>query len=96
MFGKQSRYKDAKLFTENDNAERVFDGVRARDIGPAQGVIEHEVRHGDRLDLLALHYYNNDRLWWRIVDANPDIQFSQKLLDDSMGGRVILIPKASE
>ena len=96
MLTKKSRYNNARLFTPDENGDRVFEGVRAREIGPAQGVIEHEVQVGDRLDLLALHYYNNDRLWWRIVDANPDLQFAQKLLDESMGGDVILIPKASE
>ena len=54
------------------------------------------MRAGDRLDLLARHYYNNDRLWWRIVDANPELVFAGDMLDESMQGGVILIPKLKE
>lgn len=96
MLTTKSRYKNSKSFTEDENGERIFEGVRARDIGSPTGVIEHEVQHGDRLDLLARHYYNDDRLWWRIVDANPDIMFPQDLLNDETRGLVILIPKAKD
>lgn len=92
MLTKNSRYKNSVYFSPAD----VFPGLRARAIGPAMGVIEHEIRAGDRLDLLARHYYNDDRLWWRIVDANPEWIFAQHLLDESAVGKVILIPKLKE
>jgi hypothetical protein len=54
------------------------------------------VRVGDRLDLLARHYYNNDRLWWRIVDANPEFLYAGDVVLDDMLGKSILIPKVSD
>lgn len=79
-----------------DLAAPAFPGVLPRAVETAAGAIEYEVKSGDRLDLLARHYYNQDRLWWRIVDANPDIQFAGALLSESMVGQVILIPKAKD
>lgn len=92
MLIKKSRYKDTRFF----QTPGVFPGIRAREIGAALGVIEHEVQIGDRLDQLARHYYNDDRLWWRIMDANPDIIFGPDMLGKEMAGQVILIPKAKE
>ena len=74
----------------------MFAGIRPRSIGPATGVIEHVIKTGERLDLLAGNYYNDDRLWWRIVDANPEFLFAGDLVLDRMEGQVILIPKARE
>jgi hypothetical protein len=96
MLTRKSRYRDARPFEKESRGETVFRGLRGRLIGSATGVVEHEVKVGDRLDRLAYHYYNDDRLWWRIVDANPEVVFGQQLLDASMAGRVILIPKARE
>jgi nucleoid-associated protein YgaU len=100
MFLRGSRYATARPFTAG------FRGVRPRDIGPAEGVLEHTVRLGDRLDRLARHYYNDDRLWWRILDANPEILFGSDLDAataagatgelDRLLGRVIVIPRAVE
>ena len=43
-----------------------------------------------------LHFYDNTRRWWRILDANPEIVFGPDLtLDDNIGA-TILIPRASE
>jgi nucleoid-associated protein YgaU len=75
MIRKGSRYEKARSFVAAEGATEVFPGVRPREIGPATGVIEHTVRSGDRLDLLARHYYNDGRLWWRILDANPEILY---------------------
>jgi phage tail protein X len=94
MFVRGSRYQDALPFTRA--GEQAFGGVRPRAIGVASGVIEHVVRAGDRLDLLARHYYNDDRLGWRILDANPDILHGAVLLTEAMQGEVILIPRARE
>jgi nucleoid-associated protein YgaU len=93
MLTKKSRYKNALSFTALADGSEVFPGIRARAIGDATGVIEHEVQAGDRLDQLARHYYNDDRLWWRIVDANPEFIFGLDLLNAAVGA-VILIPKA--
>lgn len=96
MFLKGSRYEKARAFDYAPDGSVVFNGVRARDIGPAPGVIEHVIKGGERLDLLARHYYNDERLWWRIVDANPQFVFGGVMAVTAMEGEVILIPKASE
>lgn len=75
MIRKGSRYEKARSFAAAEGETEAFPGVRPRQIGPATGVIEHTVRSGDRLDLLARHYYNEGRLWWRILDANPEILY---------------------
>ena len=85
MFRKGSRYEQARPFAPSAQAGAAppFAGVRSRDIGPASPVLEHTVAAGDRLDRLARHYYNDDRLWWRIVDANPEIFYGGDLLRES-------------
>lgn len=75
MIRKGSRYEKARSFRPAEGETEAFPGVRPREIGPATGVIEHTVRSGDRLDLLARHYYNDGRLWWRILDANSEIPY---------------------
>ncbi len=90
---KASRYQNAEPFYGSDG---MFEGTRARRIGPATGVLEYTIQEGDRLDLLALNYYVDSRKWWRILDANPEIIFGSDLsLGDSIG-ETILIPRASE
>lgn len=96
MFQKGSRYEKCAPFTPDSDGAVVFAGIRPRAIGVAAGVVEHVVKAGDRLDLLARHYYNDDRLWWRIVDANPDFLYGGDMVLEEMEGRVILIPKAKE
>lgn len=94
MIDKRSRYAMARAFEVRDG--EPFPGVQAREIGPASGVVEHIVKAGDRLDLLARHYYSDDRLWWRIVDANPRILYGGHVLRAEMEGAIILIPRARE
>jgi len=107
MLRKGSRYENAKLFQPAGDGRKPFGGLRPRAIERTEGVIEHRITQGDRLDLLARHYYNNDRLWWRIVDANPvflyggDAVLSTDEPRDppdldlkAMVGLVILIPRA--
>ena len=96
MLTKKSRYRNSFHFESLSDGSEVFDGLRARQIKTATGVIEHEVLAGDRLDQLARQYYNDDRLWWRIVDANPQFSFGPEMLGEEMAGRVILIPKIKE
>ena len=98
----KSRYKNAKPFVGEDGASPVFLGHRPRAIGVATGVVEHIVTEGERLDELARHYYNDDRLWWRIVDANPEVLYGGDLVQSdnyslaTMVGQVIRIPRGRE
>lgn len=92
MFFKGSRYEVSRPFTPAAGGQEVFAGVRPREVVTLAGAVEHVVRAGDRLDLLARHYYNDDRLWWRIVDANPEVLFAGDMLAPGTEGQVILIP----
>jgi nucleoid-associated protein YgaU len=96
MFDRHSRYRDARPFVPPEPGRKPFGGVRPRPIGHVPGVIEHQVQAGDRLDLLARHYYNNDRLWWRIVDANPEFLYAGDIVLDAMHGKSILIPRIKD
>lgn len=97
MLQKRSRYARTPRFSDaGANAVESFRGLRPRAIGRATGVLEHVVVSGDRLDLLARHYYNDDRLWWRIVDANPRFLCPAEMTLAAMVGQVILIPCAEE
>lgn len=93
---KGSRYENAPTFAGQEGQPPLFPGVRARVIGPATGVLEYTVKEGDRLDLLALYFYNDTRKWWRILDANPEIVFGADLTLAENVGETILIPRAVE
>mgnify|MGYP001769384234 FL=1 len=96
MLLKNSRYKEARRFEADDSGLVRCKGTRPREIGPAIGVVEHVIQEGDRLDLLAHHYYSDSRLWWRILDANPDLVCGVEISLAERAGEVILIPKAKE
>jgi len=93
---KDARYRDTLNYVRPDGGRPVFRGMRPRRIKNATGVLEHIVHEDERLDILALHYYNDTRRWWRIVDANPDIIFGGDLLLNEMVGLIILIPRVVE
>ena len=92
MLFKGSRYQAARTFHPATGGRATFPGLRPREVATLPGVIEHVVTAGERLDLLARHYYNDERLWWRIVDANPEVVFAGDLLATAAEGTVLLIP----
>ena len=99
MIRKGSRYEKAKSFTADLGRGFSFQGVRAREIGRPEGVLEHVIREGERLDHLALHYYNDVHKWYRILDANPDILFGAVIEEgslDGLAGQTLLIPRLSD
>ena len=96
MLFKKSRYQDTPLFTADEQGNPVFPGLRARSIGAATPVIEHEIAVGDRLDHLGRHYYNNDRLWWRLVDASPEFLYADEVLSGDNAGQALPVPKLKE
>lgn len=89
-----SRYESAQRFERGPLPVLL----RSRSIGAATGVLEHTIQVGDRLDLLARRYYNDDRMWWRILDANPDILCAADLSLSAAAGRVLVlhIPRSKE
>ncbi|MCL2643842.1 MAG: hypothetical protein FWD51_00070 [Betaproteobacteria bacterium] len=96
---RQSRYKDSKHFA----APAQFKGIRQRDIGPATGIVEYQLKEWDRIDMLSFNYYNDVDLWWRILDANPEVLCAVDLFiaPKTQGSResaekTLLIPGASE
>jgi len=100
-----SRYADVPPFGPAPDGTLPFKGLRARRVGPAAGVIEHTVAIKERLDQLAHEYYDEPRLWHRIVEANPDVLFPEDLLWDPEPaeehgrerlGALIVIPKRRE
>ncbi len=96
MIEKGSRYESARVFAGENGEAPVFGGIRPRKIRPAAGVLEYTVNEGDRLDLLSLHFYNNTRRWWRILDANPQVIFGADLMLSEYIGETILIPRSLE
>jgi nucleoid-associated protein YgaU len=92
MIFKGSRYQTARTFSPATGGRDTFPGLRPREVATLPGVVEHTVKAGERLDLLARHYYNDERAWWRIVDANPEIVFAGDLLAAPAEGTIILIP----
>lgn len=93
---RDSRYDATRGFSESDNRAHAFAGTRSRDITRAVGVLEHTLKAGERLDLLALHYYNDPKRWWRILDANPHIHDAGRVIHGDLEGTVIVIPSATE
>jgi len=95
MPANQSRYQKTRAFTV-DSTTTVFEGMRARVINPATGVLEYVIKQGDRLDLLALYFYNDSSKWWRLLDANPEIMFAADLTIEEQVGNTIQVPRLTE
>lgn len=93
-FNRRSRYQNVRYFYESNVNNNLFRGTRERQINRAEGVLEHTLEIGQRLDLLALHYYNDDKKWWRILDANPHILDAGDLVVDEYEGETIVIPRS--
>ena len=85
-----SRYGDADVITpmaHDGQRRRILDMRRITAAPPAH---EHTVGGGERLDLLAGHFYGDPQKYWLILDANPDELNPFRLLQ---AGRRIRIPR---
>lgn len=81
MFLKNSRYQPVQLFEVDPDNRVDFRGLRPRDIPHTPGVLEHTQTEEDRPDLLAHHYYQSDRYWWHLMDANLEFLVAGLVLD---------------
>jgi hypothetical protein len=55
-------------------------------------IVEHHVGEGDRLDNLSARYLGDPLAWWRIADANLDLE--PETLTDEAGRRIrVAVPQ---
>jgi len=54
-----------------DGSERQVVSLRLTRPQPKAVVARHMVMQSESLDSLARRFYGSERLWWRILDANP-------------------------
>ena len=54
-----------------DGTLRSTVALRLGQAEPATSLTQHQLVQGETLDQLALRYFGDERLWWRILDANP-------------------------
>jgi len=102
---KQSRYRNSGYFAKESGLPAPFPGIRPRDIGSATGIVEYNLKQWDRIDTLSFDYYKDVDLWWRILDANPEVLCAvdlfinpetQRERKQETAGKTLLIPGASE
>ena len=108
MAKRTSRYARSVPFEPDSLGRHNFTGLMPRIVGPATGVLEHRVVDGERMDQLGMQFFNDDRRWWRVADANrnflcaTDITATNLQPEDdpfdrtNMSGTTILIPAKEE
>lgn len=103
---KRSRYADVKPFEPDPLGRTGFKGLLPRPCPRAPGAVEHTVVAGERLDQISHSYFNDDRYWWRIVDANVGFLCATDVLVELSGseqandpfgrvnmvGRTVIVP----
>jgi hypothetical protein len=68
-----SRYAKSPVYdtTAPDGSQRRALGVLWRRYEQVPDSVPYQLRRSDDIDLLARRNLNNERLWWKILDANP-------------------------
>jgi nucleoid-associated protein YgaU len=97
MTGRSSRYEPVRRFAPRPDGTLPFAGILPRAVDTPEGAIEHVLRPGDTLQSLAHEHYNDSRLWYRILDANPQLTCGADLRATETGrldGEVVVIPEA--
>lgn len=77
---KGSRYEKTLPFQADGNGRVLFRGIRPREIGDPEAVLEHVVAQKNRLDGLGQHYYARSTDWYRIAEANFTFLFPEDIL----------------
>lgn len=102
----RKRYSATEPFAFKEGMPVLFRGLKPRNVHIKTAYVEHEIKVGERLDVLADAYYGDARLWWVIAQANPAVFFPADLiyatektetnLPDIRAGTTILIPAKPE
>jgi hypothetical protein len=80
MFSPDSRYRALPDIVITDASGRTLASKTLRPLPHVSGTVRHTVQHGERLDHLAFRYYRQARKWWRLLDANPELESPHALL----------------
>lgn len=69
-----SRYVDGEIRKAHDaRSDRYRLTVYREWPRVTSGFFYYEWADGDRLDYVAAKVYGNGQLWWKILDANPEL-----------------------
>lgn len=95
MIFKGSRYEKlaplAVTVTTPDGRQHAALPIRFPPDTPAG--YQHVTVAGDRLDLLAYHYYRDPQRFWLIADANPAMDPEELLTE---GGQILVPPDTGQ
>lgn len=74
MIYSDSRYADGNIFRAYKPATDAYEATVTRNFPTeSSSYFVHTWSHDDRIDLVSLKYFGDGRLWWRIMDYNPEI-----------------------
>ncbi len=89
MFFKGSRYEKVGDAQYTDAQGRTVAYKKVRFIPPTPARFNHQVKQGERIDLLSFKYYRDPLKFWHIADANDVMQADELTAEP---GQRILIP----
>lgn len=70
------RYSDIEITQDSNTGKRIFRSTVYNSIEESNDDIWFYTQEGDRLDLLANEYYQDQNLWWYLAIANNMKTFS--------------------
>jgi nucleoid-associated protein YgaU len=88
MIFKGSRYENVPVLTITTPDGRTESYFAIRFVPDTPAGYLHTFRAGERLDLVSFKYYRNPEKFWRIADANGEVD-PEELLEP---GRRVRIP----
>jgi len=92
MIFEKSRYEHRPLEQFRDAEGNVHRGIRPPSYYPTLFAAKrYIVQEGDHLDEIALEAYRDERMWWIIAAANPELLYP----GDLPVGMVLRIPDAA-
>lgn len=69
-----SRYASSQVVALDQDGQVVNVIVPGQQTAVTFSYVSHLITDNDRLDNLANQYYGDPTLWWKIADANSDLQ----------------------
>lgn len=89
MFLSNSRYASVATITVHTHEGREVTAVRLRRLPAASGE-PYTVTRSDRLDIIARRRYSDATRYWRVADANTELEAAALT---ARPGRVINVPE---